>query len=345
MKAELQMVNSIEYSAPSNIALIKYWGKKGIQIPQNPSMSFTLSNSITKTKLSWIKGSGKTNFLFEGEVSPSFETKIIKFRETWEEKFPILKDLDLVIESSNTFPHSAGIASSASSMASLSLCFAHVVSKMTNEFDIEDEFLELASNFARLGSGSACRSLFGGVVSWGEWQAGTSDHYATKVGKLPKSWSEWGDAILIVSSKEKPVSSREGHALMNSHPYREARYKEAASRVGELHNIMKEERLMDFCELVEKEALELHGLMMNSTPSFILMRPESLGIIEKVRAFREKTGLPVCFTLDAGPNVHLLYALEHKEKVIEFIKEELEPFLEEGRWIDDQVGNGPISHG
>ncbi len=340
------MVNSIEYRAPSNIALIKYWGKRGVQIPQNPSMSFTLSNSVTKTKMTWSEGDSQTLFLFEGESNPSFEEKILKFRKTWEEKYPVLKNLDLKIESSNTFPHSAGIASSASSMASLSLCFAHVVSKLTNNLDHKNDFLEQASSFARLGSGSACRSLFGGVVTWGEWNDETSNQFASKVDALPLSWNEWGDAILIVSSKEKPVSSREGHALMDSHPYAETRYKEATDRVSQLHQIMKEERLMDFCDLVEKEALELHGLMMNSTPSFILMRPESLGIIEKVRAFRKRTGLPVCFTLDAGPNVHLLYALKNKEEVKNFIESELTPFLEEGRWIDDKVGNGPeINHG
>ncbi|MFT6603518.1 MAG: diphosphomevalonate decarboxylase, partial [Bacteriovoracaceae bacterium] len=312
------MVNSIEYSAPSNIALIKYWGKRGIQIPQNPSMSFTLSHSVTKTKMTWAEGSSQTLFLFEGQPAPGFEAKVLNFRKTWEEKYPVLKNLDLSIESSNTFPHSAVIASSASSMASLSLCFAHIVSKLSKDETPENEFLEEASSFARLGSGSACRSLFGGVVTWGEWNNNTSNQFASKVEALPESWNDWGDAILIVSSKEKPVSSREGHALMDSHPYANTRYKEATDRVSELYKIMKEERLMDFCELVEKEALELHGLMMNSTPSFILMRPESLGVIEKVRAFRKKTGLPVCFTLDAGPNVHLLYALKHKEEVKDF---------------------------
>lgn len=342
---ELQMANSIEYSAPSNIALIKYWGKKGIQIPQNPSISFTLSNSVTKTRMSWSEGTGKTNFLFEGKPSTSFEGKILKFRKVWEDKYPILNNLDLEIDSNNTFPHSAGIASSASSMASLSLCFAHVVSKLSDDLGASEEFLEQASNFARLGSGSACRSLFGGVVSWGEWKTGTSDHFASKVESLPSSWTEWGDAILIVSSKEKPVSSREGHALMDTHPYAKTRYKEAGERVNQLFEIMKNEKLMDFCELVEKEALELHGLMMNSTPSFILMRPESLSIIEKVRTFRKEFGIPVCFTLDAGPNVHLLYPLKYKTEILNFIKMELSPFLEEGRWIDDKVGNGPIKNG
>jgi diphosphomevalonate decarboxylase len=335
------MVNSIEYIAPSNIALIKYWGKRGIQIPQNPSLSFTLSHSRTTTKLSWEPGEGKTEFLFEGEKAPSFEDKILKYRKTWEDSYPFLKELNIKIESKNSFPHSAGIASSASSMASLSLCFTHIVSKAGEIGDKAEEFYKHASHYARLGSGSACRSLYGGVVTWGQ----ESNEYASQVQNLPESWKNWGDAILIVSSKEKPVSSRQGHALMEGHPYAATRYAEAKDRLSVLIDIMREENLLEFCELVEREALELHGLMMNSSPSFILMKPESLSIIEKVREFRKETNLPICFTLDAGPNIHLLYPLSAKEEVKSFIEKELQTYLEDGRWIDDQVGEGPVLNG
>lgn len=336
------MVNSIECSAPSNIALIKYWGKRGIQIPQNPSLSFTLSKSVTKTEVTWEDGVGNTEFFFEGQRSEAFEDKIYKYRKIWEEEYPFFKNLNLKIESSNSFPHSAGIASSASSMASLSLCFSHIAAKHGALDENEELFFNKASYFARLGSGSACRSLYGGVVTWGEWAEGTSDLYASKLNDLPDSWNQWGDAILLVSSKEKPVSSRQGHALMENHPYSETRYAEAKKRMNVLEDIMKEEKLMEFCELVETEALELHGLMMNSKPSFILMKPESLSVIEKVREFRKETNLPVCFTLDAGPNIHLLYPLEHQEKVHQFIKSDLLNFLEDECWIDDKVGKGPI---
>jgi len=335
------MTNSIECIAPSNIALVKYWGKKDIQIPQNPSLSFTLNESVTRTKVLFEKGKGNTEFLFEGKHAPSFETKISTFRSLWENKYPSLKNYDLKIESQNSFPHSAGIASSASSMASLSLCFSELL-KNEGALDLDkNSFLENASNFARLGSGSACRSLYGGVVTWGQWREGTSNEYATETPELSKKWSSWGDAILLVSSKEKPVSSRQGHALMIDHPYAESRFSNARNRLTELYKVMLEEELFRFCEIVETEALELHGLMMNSNPSFILMKPESLAIIEKVRHFRNETKIPACFTLDAGPNIHLLYPLEKKAEVRDFINNELSSFLEEGKWIDDKVGMGP----
>lgn len=339
------MVNSIECQAPSNIALIKYWGKRDVQIPQNPSFSFTLSKSNTTTKVTWSEGSGETEFFFEGKEQPSFKEKIVKYRSTWEEAYPLLKNLDLNIESKNSFPHSAGIASSASSMASLSLCFAHIVSKQGELGGSSDEFFNKASHFARLGSGSACRSLYGGLVTWGEWREGTSNEFGSSVSDIPESWLDWGDAILLVSSSEKPVSSRQGHALMNDHPYAETRYAEAKNRMTELHDIMVREDHFAFCELVEKEALELHGLMMNSNPSFILMKPETLSLIERIREIREEKRIPICFTLDAGPNIHLLYPLEIKDQVHGLIESELKPFLEDGRWIDDCVGQGPVIGG
>lgn len=343
MKALAKMINCIEYSAPSNIALVKYWGKREVQLPQNPSISFTLDKSLTTTKVTWESGAAEnieTEFLFEGAANKRFEKKIIAYRKLWEESFPVLKKLNLKIESQNTFPHSAGIASSASSMASLSLCFSHIVKTLEESSSTENN-LENASHMARLGSGSACRSIYGGINTWGKWREGTSDRFASTVTDLPESWSNWGDAILLVSSCEKPVSSSVGHALMDNHPYAKTRYEQATKRVFELHKIMLEERVLDFCELVEKEALELHGLMMNSTPSFILMKPESLAIIEKVRAFRESQGINICFTLDAGPNIHLLYPLSNKVEVMKFINEELTIFLESGSYIDDRVGKGP----
>ncbi len=336
------MTNSIECIAPSNIALVKYWGKKGIQIPQNPSLSFTLSESRTTTRMTWEEGHYQTEFLFEGNQSHSFEKKIIDYRELWEKNYPDLKKYSLKIESSNSFPHSAGIASSASSMASLSLCFSELL-KSEGVLDLEEKkFFQNASDFSRLGSGSACRSVYGGVVTWGQWREGTSDEYASEIPELTEKWNDWGDAILLVSSSEKPVSSRQGHALMETHPYAEARFKHAKSRMNELYNVMLNEDKMRFCDIVETEALELHGLMMNSNPSFILIKPESLGIIEKVRAFRKETMIPACFTLDAGPNIHLLYPLEKKKEVVDFIKSELTPLLEDGKWIDDKIGTGPV---
>jgi diphosphomevalonate decarboxylase len=149
------------------------------------------------------------------------------------------------------------------------------------------------------------------------------------------------DAILIVSGETKAVSSRAGHALMEGNPYATARYAQANENIKNLLVALKSGDLDTFINITESEALQLHALMMCSNPSFILMKPNTLHLINEIRAFREETKIPLCFTLDAGPNVHLLYPESEAEKVDGFIKNELVKYCVDGRWIADRVGDGP----
>ena len=190
-----------------------------------------------------------------------------------------------------------------------------------------------------MGSGSASRSLFPSFAEWGI----ESEDYATNIANIHKNFSDICDAILIVSSEEKTVSSRIGHSLMEDHPFKDSRYKNAKKRLLNLLKVLENGDWSTFIDIVEAEALELHAMMMCSSPSFILMKPNSLKIIELVRSFRADTGLNLCFTLDAGPNIHLLYPLEIKEQVIKFINDSIDPFLEDGFWIDDNIGQGPVN--
>src|SRR5690606_32162043 len=164
---------SFQWSAPSNIALVKYWGKKENQIPANPSISFTLKNCKTITNLSFSKIKKTDNFsfdlLFEGKPKESFRPKIQKFLERVEVYLPFLKEYHFTIDTQNTFPHSSGIASSASGMAALAVNFMSLEKELNPEMT-EDYFNQKASFLARLGSGSACRSIKGEVVIWGNHQ-------------------------------------------------------------------------------------------------------------------------------------------------------------------------------
>jgi diphosphomevalonate decarboxylase len=170
---------NFEWSAPSNIALVKYWGKKDNQIPANPSVSFTLNNCKTITKLGFEKRdisseaseslnvkSFSFDLLFEGKPKEDFKPKIQKFLERVEVYLPFLKDYHFTIDTQNTFPHSSGIASSASGMAALAMNFMSL-EKALNPGMTDDYFYQKASFLARLGSGSACRSVKGNVVVWG----------------------------------------------------------------------------------------------------------------------------------------------------------------------------------
>ena len=131
---------------------------------------------------------------------------------------------------------------------------------------------------------------------------------------------------------------------MDNNPYAATRYAVAHKNVVELLDALKAGDLERFIHITESEAMQLHALMMCSDPSFILMKPNTLNIINSIREFRKETDIPVCFTLDAGPNVHVLYPDQHAEMVERFIMDELEPYCADGQWIPDQVGEGASTY-
>ncbi len=339
------------WRSPSNIALIKYWGKHGVQLPRNPSLSLTLAASCTDTQLEYSFRDGASNdgqieldFLFHGEENEAFRAKTLQYLNSLLPTMPFLQQLKLSIHTGNSFPHSAGIASSASSMSALALCLCSLEDRFFGTLQDPAAFDQKASVLARLGSGSACRSIFPHAAVWGVSQQvpGSSDEYAVPVGEsLNSMFKDFHDDILIVSSEEKTVSSRAGHALMDGNPYAEPRYAQARARLSNLLDAMRTGDLPVFGKIVEDEALTLHALMMCSNPSYTLLRPESLAIIEKVRQYRADTGHQVYFTLDAGPNVHLLYPGDIIVDVRKFIEDHLEEHCEGGHVQQDWVGEGP----
>ena len=339
----------IAWRSPSNIALIKYWGKYGRQLPSNPSISFTLNHAFTETTLEYSPKTGvdegiELEFLFQKEEHPEFREKVLKYLESILDIFPFLKQLKLKIHSANSFPHSAGIASSASSMSALALCLCSLEDELFDTLNSDEDFHRKSSFVARLGSGSACRSIYSNIALWGKSpiQENSSDEYAVEYAEVNDIYKSFQDSILIVSGKEKSVSSSAGHSLMDGSPYAKPRFEQAKMRMLRLAEALKSGDLEKFGTIVEDEALTLHALMMASTPSYLLMEANSLHIIEAVREFRKETGLPVYFTLDAGPNIHLLYPGYLREKVQLFIEEKLLAFCQDAQWIDDHVGIGPV---
>jgi diphosphomevalonate decarboxylase len=331
----------VGWASPSNIALVKYWGKKGKQIPQNPSISFTLSECRSETFVTYEEADHFSfRFFFDGKENPAFGAKIEKFLLDHEAFFPFINQLSLTAESRNTFPHSSGIASSASSMSAFVMCLLDIENQIVGkQFD-----LQKASYFSRLASGSAARSVFPKMSLWGAtpYYEGSSDEHAVSLeNDIHPVFKTYRDAILIVSGETKSVSSRAGHALMEGNPYAPARYAKANENIKDLLTALHSGDLDTFINITESEALQLHALMMCSNPSYILMKPNTLNLVNKIREFREETHIPLCFTLDAGPNVHLLYPESEAEKVEGFIKNELVNYCDQSRWIADRVGDGP----
>ncbi len=337
----------VGWQSPSNIALVKYWGKKEVQIPCNPSLSFTLSESKTQTLLEYKpsnKAENNVHFFLEGEEKISFAEKIKIWFDSLEPIFPFIKQLNFTIHSKNSFPHSAGIASSASGMSALALCLCSMEKTHFGFNGSDDEFLKKASYVARLGSGSAARSLFGGVVSWGEIEnmPDTSNLWGSaQTANIHPDFLSFHDSIIIVDAAQKKVSSRIGHGLMNSNPFAETRFKQAKSNIQELMDAMKRGDMGRFINITESEALTLHAMMMTSNPYYLLLKPNTLNIIERVFEYRKQTGTPVAFTLDAGPNIHLLYPDAVKSDIHKFIDSELKQFAFQSMIIQDRVGKGP----
>ena len=336
---------SFEWSAPSNIALVKYWGKKENQIPANPSISFTLNNCKTITKLEVNKKSETNDFsfdlLFEGKPKEDFKPKIQKFFERIEKYCPFLKEYHFKIDTQNTFPHSSGIASSASGMAALAMNIMSL-EKAINPTISDDYFYSKASFLARLGSGSACRSIKGEVVVWGTHAEinESSDLFGVEFSEIHQNFKNYQDTILLVDKGEKQVSSTVGHDLMHNHPYAVRRFAQAHENLSQIKAILSSGNVEEFIKIVESEALTLHAMMMASMPYFILMKPNTLEIINKIWKFRNETQIPVCFTLDAGANVHVLYPENVKENVLQFIQDELVGYCQNGQYICDEIGNG-----
>ena len=259
---------------------------------------------------------------------------------------PFLRDYHFKIETSNTFPHSSGIASSASGMSAIALCLMSIEQKLTNAVTSsaveKSYFNQKASFLARLGSGSACRSIEGELVVWGKNESTeSSDLYGVKFeGDVHKNFKNYQDTILLVDKGEKQVSSTVGHKLMYGHPFAKERFTQAHDNLAKIKTVLASGDLKAFVKIVESEALTLHAMMMTSMPYFILMKPNTLEIINKIWKFRKETNSNICFTLDAGANVHVLYPESEKEIVLNFIKKELTEYCQNGHYICDEIGLG-----
>lgn len=336
----------VSWESPSNIALVKYWGKTGNQIPANPSISFTLSESKTITNIRYkrrknVNSGPKVCFMFEGKEANQFGEKTFLFLKKVEDYFPFLKELEMEIDTKNTFPHSSGIASSASGMSAMALCLMRI-EKVLNPEITEEYFYQKASFIARLGSGSACRSVYGGLTTWGKSEIqGSDNEVAIPLTNTHSVFDDFQDTILLIERGQKEVSSTVGHGLMHNNPFAKTRFDQALDNTIKLKEILQRGNLDEFGALVESEALTLHAMMMTSTPYFMLMKPNTVAVIQDLWAYRKATGNHVYFTLDAGANVHLLYPKSEAKEVLQWIKNELVGYCEKQMYICDAVGHGP----
>jgi diphosphomevalonate decarboxylase len=289
-------------SAPSNIALIKYMGKteSSGNRPANPSLSFTLSHLITEVELaegaveSW-KALEKEGFSVH--LSQKGEARFLGFFAKLKKQLGIKGNF--IIRSGNNFPSDCGLASSASSFAALTLA-AYKLSVAQGSAELS---LQQLSKIARTGSGSSCRSLF---APWALWQ----DEGAELV-KLP--YQNLLHQVVIVEDRQKTVSSSEAHLRVTGSALFAGRPERATLRLQRLIVAMQEKQWRSAFDICWAEFWDMHALFETCEPAFGYMSGGSIDALEIVRRYWEETGDGPLVTMDAGPNVHLLYREDQGE--------------------------------
>jgi diphosphomevalonate decarboxylase len=290
--------------AHPNIAFIKYWGNRDheLRLPSNPSLSMNLAGLETTTSVAFDETLKDDEVTIGGEVQGG----VARAR--------VSKHLDLIraragmvwcarVESRSNFPAGAGIASSASAFAALTVAGAAAAGLQLSEAEL--------SALARRGSGSACRSVPGGFTEW-RVGAGDADSYAVSIAP-PEHWA-LADLVALLSKKHKATGSTEGHSLAAASPLQAARVASAPERLAQCKAALLAREFPAFAEIVEADSTLMHAVMMTSYPPLYYWEPLTLAIMKAVREWRAG-GLAVCFTIDAGANVHCIATAEAAPEV------------------------------
>ena len=281
--------------ASPNIAFIKYWGNRDntLRIPSNGSISMNLDGLYTRTTVRFQSSLTLDKLIINGhEVTGKGLDRISYILDLIRGMANIHERAEVMSE--NNFPSGAGIASSASAFAALALAGSKAAGLQLSERDL--------SRLARRGSGSAARSIPGGFV---EWQAGASDEdsFAFSIA-APDHWN-LVDCVAIVSAAHKKTGSTEGHAVAPTSPLQAARVVDAPRRLEICRKAILEQDFNTFASIVELDSDMMHAVMMTSTPALHYWKPASLEVMNRVREWR-MDGIPVCYTVDAGPNIHVI---------------------------------------
>ncbi len=313
----------------SNIAFIKYWGvaDASINLPLNNSISMTLADAHTITTVEWHATGELAHDTFVIDDAP--------FSGPGAQR--LVRHLDRIralagvtqyarVASRNNFPMASGIASSASGFAALTVAACCALG-----LDYDATRL---SAIARRGSGSASRSLFGGFV---EWEQGQNDASSVAHQLYPPEHWQLCDLVAVVSGAAKSVSSEEGHRLAASSPLNAGRIAGLNHALGEVRAALTTRDIARLGPVLEQDALAMHAVMMTGTPSLLYWQPGTLEILHAVRHWRAQEGIAVYFTIDAGPNVHLIC----EQADVPILNQKLQTLSSVSQIIVSKAGQGP----
>jgi diphosphomevalonate decarboxylase len=318
-------------AAPANIAFVKYWGARDLDhaLPHNSSISMTLERCVTQCTAELIAGGRDEIWL--AEQGGGFSSPEPDFTHRVQEHLDRIRrwagrDDRFRIATRNSFPSAAGLASSASGFAALTLAAAGALGR-------GDGPIEELSRLARSsGSGSAARSVLGGYVEWPAGEDETS--YAIQLNNA-EHW-DLRDVIALVEIGPKAVSSLDGHRRALTSPYYRKRLELLPDRLARVRQAIARRDLGLLGPVLEEEAIDLHLIAMSSQPPIFYWAPGTLEVLRAVRELRQE-GLQAWATMDAGANVHVICDPESEEDVAE----RLEDLPSVGFIIHDSVGNGP----
>ncbi len=323
---------------PSNIAFIKYWGKRpgAVQWPANDSLSMSLNQLATTSSASIIDNADHTLRL--GDRLYSRNDRQLNKAFVHLDRLALQFDFPghLQIETSNSFPMGAGIASSASGLGALTLAalMAWTKSKNWSELEAAGFSRHRLADLARIGSGSACRSLYGGYVLWEAGKTADSQRYSAI--QAADHW-QLCDTVVLFSTEQKAVGSTEAHAAAWSSPLFLPRISGLSERLRRVKQALYERNIQELGSWLEVEALDMHAVIMTAAEPIHYLNSDALNFLSALREARRKNAVEAYFTIDAGPNIHVI----HEAKEHERLKRWLEENFPAERLLHDHVGTGP----
>ncbi|MBI4096185.1 MAG: diphosphomevalonate decarboxylase [Candidatus Levybacteria bacterium] len=295
--------------APSNIAFIKYWGRKDevLRLPENGSISMNLSNLLTTTTVEFNSSFKEDEIIINGQKEENAGSRAIKHLDRIRSLAKI--NLKAKVVTRNNFPTGTGLSSSASGFAALTVAASAAAGLNLSKKEL--------SILARQGSGSACRSIPDGFV---EWLDGDTNETSYGVSLYPENYWDIADVVAVVSKNKKEVSTTEGQKLAGSSPFFPTRLSKIKEKINLIKKYLQEKDFKNFGELIEAEALELHAIMLTSTPSLIYLLPGSLKIMHLTKKWRAE-GLQVYFTVNTGQDIHLICEKKDVKVLVKKLKE------------------------
>lgn len=294
--------------APSNLAFIKYWGKKDekLRLPLNDSLSMNLSNLTTITTVEFDKRYTDDVVVIDGKREEKEGERVIKHLDLIRKIAQM--SLKAKVVSKNNFPAGTGLSSSASGFAALTVAGVKAAGILLSQKEL--------SLLSRLGSGSACRSIPDGFV---QWYRGNSHATSYAVSLFPSDWWEIVDVVTVVSRRKKEVSTTEGQKKTASSSFMKIRLEGINEKIRLCKEFIKKRQFTALGELTEKEALEMHAVMLTTDKPLLYWLPETVMMMRLVRKWRRE-GIPVYFSLNTGQDVHLLCEKKTQKRLLDKLK-------------------------